>query len=372
MKEPRMDTNIHEFQTSKPRTEADCFMKSIGVHSCLFVVQILLALTGLFLPALDTWAGETVYIDTPNLCSKVEKTEGNRVYLLSKGDCPKTQGKVAVPAEEKTSELEIYVNGEFWKNQAVSRFSIDSLSEVNMRGDTLSRTLAIPENPFKAEGEKRAKVTDDFFRSGEFQRRLTVEQERLKREIFGSKIQEFYQGSPEVAAAMAGELPTNERLYIFISSSMQGNTLRNYVRDVARLRDPNVKLVMRGLVGGVRFIKPTMRFVSSILLKDPACDPEKSRCERHAAGVNVDPLLFSRYGIDRVPAIVYARNVSPLDTRLSEGMGKNATVGDSYTIYGDVALSYALERFRSETNSQALEPMIRILSAGFYENGKSE
>jgi len=327
---------------------------------------------GLIFSTQGSRAAETVFVDTPDLCSKVEKTEGNRIYLLSKGDCPRTQGKVAVPAEEKTSELEIYVNGEFWKNQAVSRFCIDSLSEVNKRGDKLSRTLAIPENPFKAEGAKRAKVTDDFFRSGEFQRRLTAEQERLKREIFGSKIQEYYQGSPEAAAAMAGELPTNERLYIFISSSMPGNILRNYVRDVARLRDPNVKLVMRGLVGGVRFIKPTMRFVSGILLKDPACDPEKSRCERYAAGVNVDPLLFSRYGIDRVPAIVYARNVSPLDAGLSEGMVKNTAVGDSCVIHGDVSLSYALERFRSETGSQALEPLIRILNAGFYESGKSE
>jgi len=212
----------------------------------------------------------------------------------------------------------------------------------------------------------RAKATNDFFRSAEFQNRIATEQERLKREIFGGRLQEYYQGAPEMAAAMAGQLQASERIYIFISSSIPRETLRNYVRDVARLKDPNVKLVMRGLVGGVRYIKPTMRFVSGILLKDSACDPEKSRCERYAAGVNVDPLLFSRYGIEKVPAIVYARNVSLLDQGMSEGMGKNVSVGDFFTIHGDVALSYALERFRSETNSQALPALIRNLDAGFY------
>jgi type-F conjugative transfer system pilin assembly protein TrbC len=308
----------------------------------------------------------TFYIDTPDLCSSLERTEGNRVYLVSKGGCPKTPGKVKVTAGERTEKLEVYVNGSFWKKQALTRFDIDSIGDVNDRGDKLSKTLTIPVNPFAEEGAERAKATNDFFRSGEFQRRISAEQERLKREIFGGRIQEYYQGDPQVAATMAGELPANERIYIFISSSMPRETLRNYVRDVARLRDPNVKLVMRGLIGGVKYIKPTMRFVSGILLKDPACDPEKNRCERFAAGVNVDPLLFGRYGIKEVPAIVYARNVTVLDAEMSEGMERNMKSGDYYTIHGDVALAYALERFRAETGSKALETLIRKLNAGFY------
>ena len=214
------------------------------------------------------------------------------------------------------------------KSRRLTRFDIDSIGDINDRGDKLSKKLTIPVNPFAGEGEKKAKETNDFFRSGEFQKRVSAEQERLKREIFGGRIQEYYQGAPEAAAAMAGELPANERIYIFISSSIPRETLRNYVRDVARLKDPNVKLVMRGLIGGVKYIKPTMRFVSGILLKDPACDPEKSRCERYAAGVNVDPLLFRRYGIEEVPAIVYARNVTVLDAEMSEGMERNMTTGE--------------------------------------------
>jgi type-F conjugative transfer system pilin assembly protein TrbC len=310
--------------------------------------------------------GADFYIDTPDLCSRLEKNEGNRIYLVTKGDCPKTPGKLAVPAGQNSGELEIYVNNVFWKKQALSRFNLDSINDLHIRGDKLSKALTIPKNPFEKEGADRAKETNALFRSEEFQKRVAAEQERLKRELFGGRIQEYYQGAPDAAALMTGQLPSNERIYIFISSSMPRETLRNYVRDVARLKDPNIRLVMRGLVGGVTHIKPTMRFVSGITLKDTACDPEKSRCQRYATGVNVDPLLFRRYGIDQVPAIVYGRNLNVLDPGMSEGMDRNLTSGESYTIQGDVALSYALERFQSETGSRTLEALITLLKAGFY------
>jgi type-F conjugative transfer system pilin assembly protein TrbC len=336
-----------------------------------FALTSLLAGSALLLSPLSVH-GATFYIDTPDLCSKLDKIEVRRVYLVSKGDCPKSPGKLAVSLEEGTGELEIYFNGVFWKKQVLTRFDIDSIGDANDRGERLSKKLTIPKNPFERAGADRAKETSDLFNSEAFRKRVSAEEERLKREIFGGKIQEYYQGAPETAASMAGELPANERIYIFISSSMPKETLRNYVRDVAMLRDPNVKLVMRGLVGGVKYIKPTMRFVSGILLKDPACNPEKTRCERFAAGVNVEPQLFRRYGIDQVPAIVYGRNISVLDREMSEGMERNLTSGEFYTIHGDVALTYALERFRSETGSRALEALVRQLKAGFYEGKKLE
>ena len=74
-------------------------------------------------------------------------------------------------------------------------------------------------------------------------------------------------------------------------------------------------------------------------------------------------LLRKLYGADHV---VYARNVTVLDTEMSEGMERNMTTGESYSIHGDVALTYALERFRAETGSKALESLVRELNAGFY------
>lgn len=311
-------------------------------------------------------AAATSYIETPDLCSQVEKVEGGRVYLVSKGICPKVAGKVAVTVEKGFEEVEVYLNGAFWKRQKTASFDIDALGGLNERGERLSKDLNLPKNVFEKDGVKWARATDDLFRSGGVQNRLLAEQERIKREVFGGKLQEYYRAAPELAAAMAGELPRDERVYIFISSSMPKQTLRNYVRDVAKLGDPNVKLVMRGLVGGMKYIKPTLRFVGSLLVKDEKCDPQKRKCERFGVGVEIDPLLFRRYGIDRVPAIVFARKVNVVDPQMSGGLERNMAVAEFHVFHGDMALEYALERFRAETGSTVLGALVTRLNSGFY------
>lgn len=309
--------------------------------------------------------GATTYIDTPDLCTKVQRVEGNRVYLVSDGSCPKVVGKVAVTTEGG-AEAEVFLNGSFWKRQEASVFDLGTVGGMHDRGEQLSRKLTLPGNPHRAPGEARARATDGLFRSGEFQQRLAREEERIRREVFGGRLQQFYQGAHQSAAAMAGELPRDERIYIFISSSMPRRTLRNYVRDAARLDDPNVKLVLRGLVGGMKYIKPTMRFFGSLLVKDEDCDPARGKCEMYGSALEVDPLLFRRYGIDRVPAIVFARRVNVVDPQMSEGMKRNMSVGEYHVLSGDVSLEHALDRFRSETGSQALQSLVTRLNSGFY------
>lgn len=330
---------------------------------------LLLAGPALLLRAIPA-PGATSCIDTPDLCSRVEKVEGNKVYLVSKGGCPQVAGKVAVTLSNGSEEVEVYLNGSFWKRQKTTSFDIDVVGGANQRGERLSRAITPPKSAFEKDGEKRASATNNLFRSEEFQKRLSAEQERIKREVFGGRLQEYYSAAPETAAAMAGELPRDERVYIFISSSMPKQTLRNYTRDVAKLKDPNVKLVMRGLVGGMKYLKPTLRFVEGLLVRDEGCDPRKRTCERFGAGVEIDPLLFRRYGIDRAPAIVFARKARIVDPRMSEGMEKNMSVAEFHVIHGDVALEYALDRFRAETGSRALEALVTRLNSGFYGGTK--
>ena len=332
--------------------------------------MVLLLLAPAFLLGAIPATGATFYIDTPDLCSRVEKVEGNKVYLVSKKGCPQVAGKVSVTLSNGSEEVEVYLNGSFWKRQKTTSFDIDAVGGMNERGERLSRAITLLKNVFEKDGEKQAKATTELFRSEAFQNRLLSEQERIKREVFGGRLQEYYRAAPETAAAMAGELPRDERIYIFISSSMPKRTLRNYTRDVAKLNDPNVKLVMRGLVGGMKYLKPTLRFVEGLLVRDEGCDPRKRTCERYGAGVEIDPLLFRRYGVDRVPAIVFARRVRIVDPQMSEGMEKNMAVAEFHTIHGDVALEYALERFRAETGSLALTTLVTRLNSGFYGGGK--
>ena len=135
-------------------------------------------------------------------------------------------------------------------------------------------------------------------------------------------------------------------------------TVRNYAASVARLGDPNITLVMRGFVDGMSKIQPTIRFIGSVLQRDSACNPAEGECEMFPSGLAVDPLLFRRYGIDRVPVVVYAKGLKADDAALSEGDSKNATITEHHTVYGDASLEYLLDQIQREAGSRSLAALL--------------
>ncbi|RMG70864.1 MAG: hypothetical protein D6710_06730, partial [Nitrospirae bacterium] len=59
-----------------------------------------------------------VMIETPNPCYRVVKVEGNKVFLKRTGEvCIQIIGSIPVEVEDETEEVEIYINGKFWKKQ---------------------------------------------------------------------------------------------------------------------------------------------------------------------------------------------------------------------------------------------------------------
>ncbi|WDN91068.1 hypothetical protein BuS5_04040 (plasmid) [Desulfosarcina sp. BuS5] len=162
-------------------------------------------------------------------------------------------------------------------------------------------------------------------------------------------------------------LNPSERIYIFISSSMPVSTLRNYAGDIHVLGDPNISLVMRGFVNSMKYIAPTADFVKSIIFDDPDCIPsEKNECPAFNTSVVIDPLLFRRYKITAVPAIVYARGIEVMDSQGSEGKEENAKLSEAYLLYGDVSLGYALEQIYKKTNYKKINKIIKKLRGDFY------
>jgi type-F conjugative transfer system pilin assembly protein TrbC len=145
--------------------------------------------------------------------------------------------------------------------------------------------------------------------------------------------------------------PTGDRVYLFVSSSMPLATLRNYSADAAKLKG-DVVMVVRGLKGGLeaKWV-PTMMFSRSILAEDPDCDVSNANCHMRFVQLEIDPLLFKRYGISRVPAVVYAKGVVLADAGLSEGLDGNAKSGEAWVAYGDESLSGLLEEINSSANS---------------------
>lgn len=236
------------------------------------------------------------------------------------------------------------------------RIGIPEVEVTLGKANKMAETLPIPSNSTEVDMTKIAEKMNAYYRSPDFQGKMKNETERIKGELFGHGSVRFYPDSTNPAAR--GKLTGDERIYIFISSAMPLQTVRNYAASVAQLGDPNVTLVMRGFVDGMSKIQPTIRFIGSVLQRDPACNPAEGECEMLSAGLAVDPLLFRRYAIDRVPAVVYAKGLKTDDAALSEGDAKNTSITEHHTTYGDTSLEYLIEQIQKETGSHTLAALL--------------
>jgi type-F conjugative transfer system pilin assembly protein TrbC len=304
--------------------------------------------------------GETFIVDTPGMCVRVEKVEGNRVDLKKpSAPCPmQGPGKASVEMDEGTKKIDVYVDGRPWRKfPVVSSLSPGDISSAIEMAKKEAEQLSLSENPHKGQALKDAQDLDRFFQSAEFQEKLASMKEQLYREMKGEEAQANPQDTAKAQKKTRG-LSSGERLYLFVSSSVPDETLRNYVRAVADFRDPNIRMVLRGFVGGASRVAPTISFLQKVLLVDPGCDPRKERCKTYNAPVIIDPLLFGRYSIERVPAFVYIPSVSVKDDGMSEGIESNAQASEPYVLYGDMSVDSAVRLFAKEKKSPGLEELL--------------
>lgn len=245
---------------------------------------------------------------------------------------------------------------------------IEDINRFLENAARLGREIKIQDNPDKSKGREEARKLMEYYQSEAFRRKYEAEIERLKGTVFKDALDSYYGDSngAEKGSAKGGILPGNERIYLFISSSVPIGTLRNYARDLDRLGDPNVFMVMRGFVGGMKQVKPTLDFVKRVIAADSDCEVITQGCKAYRVNIKIDPLLFRKYGINRVPAAVYARGVRIMDTMLSEGMEENANTGDHYTLHGDASLAYMLETLRKASGRRSIETLIEALKGGIY------
>ncbi|MFZ2948043.1 MAG: type-F conjugative transfer system pilin assembly protein TrbC [Desulfuromonadaceae bacterium] len=299
-------------------------------------------------------AGKAGYIATPDACYVPETVEGESVYLKKAGVCGGQPGRAFVQTERQT--VKFFVDGKFWKENRVEEMSVPDVAATLAQADRLADTLKMPKNRHEDEMKAVAGTLDAYYRSDEFQGRVRSETERIKSQVFGESFARFYPDN--VARERNGKLIESERVYIFVSSSMPLQTVRNYAASVARLGDPRIVMVMRGFIGGMTKIQPSIHFVADALKKDALCSPAESECGMHPANLVVDPLLYRRYAIERVPAVVFAKGVKAENPGLSEGDIKNTDVTDSYTVYGDASLEYILQVIGRESGTSSLKELL--------------
>ena len=238
------------------------------------------------------------------------------------------------------------------------------VQEALQRADQYKKHISVPKvDTNNQAAEKAARI----YYSKQYQEKIHQEIQRLKRTVFADTLKKQHEAiSTPQPGGRRNFLMPDERIYVFVSSSMPLETIRNYAADLDRLRDPNVTMVMRGFVHGIKRIRPTLKFLEKVLVKDPDCDLTSTRCDTFRATVSIDPLLFRGYAINRVPAIVYVRGLSVVDADLSEGIRDNAPLAEAYLVSGDVPLDYALDKIHSECPSPQLEAVVKELRAGFY------
>ncbi len=220
----------------------------------------------------------------------------------------------------------------------------ESVKRVIGKAEIEAEKIKIPVNTVPEEGLKAAQKAAKSYESHVFQEKLRCEQKRLREEVFADSTQDI-----EVDLPVTGKLAQDEKLYLFLSSSIPDDTVHNYLEAVVRLNEPNFALLMKGYVPGER-----AQYLIRITRKDRNCVDQLHQqkpvvCERFEIPVKMKPALFEKFKITRVPALVYENNQA------------------TWKITGDVRLDYLLEPINREAKSLGLKGMVTALQRGEYE-----
>ena len=244
----------------------------------------------------------------------------------------------------------------------------DIVEKALTNSERYYQDLEIPEDVITGKGgEAEAEKVMTIVNSDEYNKKIDKERQRIQSKVFGKTpmtVQTAY-GDVKGKEKNRPVLGADERIYIFISSSIPTNTLRAYAQDIEKLGSCNVFMVMRGFKGGMRQMQPTLNFISKALQKDPSCSNLRI-CPAFGATVEIDPLLFRMYQPEVVPAIVYVKGLNLRDAGHSEGdpfnsNNKNSNVNSFWMMYGDTSISNAMARISEESGIGRLRDIAEYL-----------
>jgi type-F conjugative transfer system pilin assembly protein TrbC len=184
--------------------------------------------------------------------------------------------------------------------------------------------LKVKEESERELGEKGKRVIEQF-------RKNKVQQERIKkfsRDLYEKvgpsksvnyKEEDFSRFSSGIGKGedltldkQKDYLAPDERIYIFMSSSVPENVWKSYAEDLKQIGSRRIIVVLRGCIGGCERIKPTIEFLRRVAFNNGN--------DTKGFEIQIDPFLFRKYHISQVPAIVYAKGVYPKVPGMQEGI----------------------------------------------------
>ncbi len=284
------------------------------------------------------WSSQISWVITlPDPCHEVERVEENKVYITTPKEksifCIQKISYREIAIDEKYDEIEIYLNNKFLRKE---------------------KRPEVPQNLYLKESEPLALQSYDYFQSREFQEKLAKYREEIH-SLFDDLQKEKDTLYSDLKTKES--LPENSRIYIFISSSVPQETVRNYVKQGSVIDHEKVILVLRGgIKSGLKELTPTIKWSFEVLRKDPSCVGE---CEMYPLQIIIDPFLFKKYKINTVPSIVYVPNINKADFGNSEGLSELES--EYYISYGDVSLKYHLYKINKYTKDTLLKHIIERL-----------
>ncbi|MGD0021970.1 MAG: type-F conjugative transfer system pilin assembly protein TrbC [Smithellaceae bacterium] len=296
------------------------------------------------------------FIEMPSPCYSVEAIKKDKVYLKEdEKACAQVIQKTLIQTDDSVDHVEVFVGGKLWNTQEFNKKDIDLEKIADVVEEQKKKLeIGIIENN-NEEAKRRANEAAIKFYSEQYQSTLNKEMERIKADLFNVGEKEnnaiIY---PDAIKTPECSLNKESYLYIFISSSMPQNTIRAYVEDVALLKEQNIMIVLRGMIGQPAKLKETAKYVKNIIQKYPEC---QKKCKVYKARFSIDPKLFEKYSIKEVPAFVYDQHVKTMKPDIGR-KEENKRDDEYYKLKGDVSLEYAFEVLRRETKEKELEKLI--------------
>jgi len=165
---------------------------------------------------------------------------------------------------------------------------------------------------------------------------------QIKQAAYRNQIEGILSGETKTIKERSDEQYSQGRVIVFISETIPLTTLRNISRDLEKIGGV---MYMRGMIGGMNKVLPTALFSSNVLKIDPSCT---HNCRHRATQIMIDPILFRKYGIKRVPAVTIQKGFNILDYCHSNIDVKTNPI----VTYGDASLKYHLERYQEMSNDK--------------------
>lgn len=299
-----------------------------------------------------------VFIQIPSPCHIVEEIRNDKIILKKvTTQCVQMLSRTKVTLKTAIKMVKIYIGKKLWQQQSVQGVNLTDVHNLLKNSEYIQKTHKKPiiQSP---EMEETAKKLNHFVRSKTFQDKITQETNRIKKEVFHLPTEDLSQGDPN-NPKQNKILASSERIYLFVSSSIPLNTLRTYAANLERLGDPNISMIMRGFIDGMKKAGPTLEFISNIMVLEPGCRLKEQQCPARPLNMQIDPLLYKKYDIKRVPALVYVPAYQSQDPDGSEGLGEAPL---HYTLYGDASLKYLIEELHRETKKPSLQNLIQAFT----------